>query len=55
MLGWDLRAHGRTLPGWFGFRNDTAETAEQWSDRTWTEYYLCFGGVFRMFQLADES
>jgi hypothetical protein len=55
MLGWDLRAHGRTLPGWFDFKNDTAETAKQWSDRTWTEYYLFFGGVFRMFHLSDEN
>jgi hypothetical protein len=50
----DLRSHAETLPGWYDFKSDTSESAKNWSDRTWTEYYLFFGGVFRMFHLADD-
>jgi hypothetical protein len=54
MLAIDLRSHARTLPGWFDFKNETSESAKQWSDRTWIEYYLFFGGVFRKFHLSDD-
>jgi hypothetical protein len=52
-LASDLRTHGQTLPGWSDFRGETSESAKLWSDRTWTEYYLFFGAVFRMFHLAE--
>jgi|HubBroStandDraft_2_1064218.scaffolds.fasta_scaffold132217_2 hypothetical protein len=52
-LAIDLRSHARTLPGWFDFKNETAESAKLWSDRTWVEYYLFFGGVFRMYHMAE--
>ncbi len=53
LLAGDLRAHAETLPGWYDFRSETQESAKQWSERTWIEYYLFFGGVFRMFHLSD--
>jgi len=49
----DLLSHAQTLPGWNDFKSKTSENAKQWSDRTWTEYYLFFGGVFRMFHMAE--
>ena len=51
----DLSRHGQSLPGWFDFNKDTSESAKTWSDRKWTEYYLFFGGVFRMFHIDDDS
>lgn len=49
----DLLSHAKTLPGWNDFKGESAQSAKQWPDRKWVEYYLFFGAVFRKFHMTD--
>ena len=49
----DLLSHAKTLPGWNDFKNESSESAKQWPERRWIEYYLFFGAVFRMFHMPE--